>query len=161
TPRHPLRRRRPQGAPRRAVGPRAGAHDLGLGASFVTGWVHHRIGLAGPSCARHIPTYLCGPMAELRIDVWSDIACPWCYVGKRRLESALKDFPHASEVRVVWHSFELDPSAPKERDASVSHAERIARKYGMTTEQAQKSTDRLAATARGEGLSFDFEHIRS
>jgi predicted DsbA family dithiol-disulfide isomerase len=100
-------------------------------------------------------------MAELRIDVWSDIACPWCYVGKRRLERALKEFPHASQVEIVWHAFELDPAAPKERDVSTSHAERIGRKYGMTTEQAQRSIDRLAETARGEGLSFDFEHIRS
>src|SRR5436190_10757883 len=100
-------------------------------------------------------------MAELRIDVWSDIACPWCYVGKRRLEHALAEFPHASHVKVVWHAFELDPAAPKERDPSVSHAERIGRKYGMMTEQAQQSIDRLSETARGEGLAFDFEHIRS
>jgi len=100
-------------------------------------------------------------MAELRIDVWSDIACPWCFVGKRRLERALKEFPHASEVAIVWHAFELDPAAPKERDTSISHAERIGRKYGMTVEQAQRSIDRLSETARAEGLSFDFEHIRS
>jgi predicted DsbA family dithiol-disulfide isomerase len=98
-------------------------------------------------------------MAELRIDVWSDIACPWCYVGKRRLERALQEFPH--EVNVVWHSFELDPSAPKERDASVSHVERIAKKYGMSIEQARKNNQRLTETARGEGLAFDFDHIRS
>jgi predicted DsbA family dithiol-disulfide isomerase len=100
-------------------------------------------------------------MAELRIDVWSDIACPWCYVGKRRFERALKEFPHAEEVAVLWHAFELDPGAPKERDPSVSHAERIARKYGMTVAQAERSTERLVEAGRGEGISFDFEHIRS
>jgi len=100
-------------------------------------------------------------MAQLRIDVWSDIACPWCYVGKRRLERALAEFPHTKEVEVFWHAFELDPAAPKERDPSVSHAERIAKKYGMTIEQARKNSDRLTEIARGEGLSFDFEHIRS
>jgi predicted DsbA family dithiol-disulfide isomerase len=100
-------------------------------------------------------------MAEFRVDVWSDIACPWCYVGKRRLERALKDFPHADEVKVVWHSFELDPSAPKERDPAVSHVERISKKYGISVDQARKNSDRLQATARGEGLAFDFEHIRS
>jgi predicted DsbA family dithiol-disulfide isomerase len=98
-------------------------------------------------------------MAELKIDVWSDIACPWCYVGKRRLEGALKQFPHS--VEVVWHAFELDPAAPKERDPSISHAERIARKYGMSVEQARKSGERLQEVARGEGLAFDFGHIRS
>ncbi len=100
-------------------------------------------------------------MAELRIDVWSDIACPWCYIGKRRLERALEEFPHASHVKVAWHAFELDSGAPGERDNSVSHPERIARKYGMTTEQARQATDWLVETARGEGLAFDFEHIRS
>ncbi len=100
-------------------------------------------------------------MAELRIDVWSDIACPWCYVGKRRLEQALRDFPHAADVEVVWHAFELDPAAPKERDPSVSHAEYIAKKYGISTEQARRNSDRLAGIARSEGLAFDFEHLRS
>ena len=49
---------------------------------------------------------------RLRVDIWSDIACPWCYIGKRRLETALSDFPQKDQVEVVWHSFELDPSAP-------------------------------------------------
>jgi predicted DsbA family dithiol-disulfide isomerase len=97
----------------------------------------------------------------MQIDVWSDIACPWCYVGKRRLERALRDFPHAGEVKVVWHAFELDPAAPRERDPSVSYPERLAKKYGMSVEQARRSNDRLTETARGEGLSFDFEHIRT
>jgi predicted DsbA family dithiol-disulfide isomerase len=98
-------------------------------------------------------------MAELQIDVWSDIACPWCYVGKRRLEGALQEFPH--DVKVVWHAFELDPSAPKERDPSISHAERLAKKYGMSVEQARRNTERLTDVAKGEGLAFDFERIRS
>ncbi len=100
-------------------------------------------------------------MAEMRIDVWSDIACPWCYVGKRRLERALKDFPHADDVKVVWHAFELDPAAPHERDPAVSHTERIAKKYGISAEQARRNSERLRDVARGEGLAFDFEHIRS
>jgi len=100
-------------------------------------------------------------MSALRIDIWSDIACPWCYVGKRRLERALRDFPHQDQVEVVWHSFELDPSAPPERDPKVSHAERLAQKYGISVSQAKQNSERLRETARGEGLSFDFEHIRS
>jgi len=95
------------------------------------------------------------------VDVWSDIACPWCYVGKRRLERALEQFPHAKDVQVVFHAFELDPGAPKERDPAVPHVERLAKKYGMSTAQAQANTDRLCETARGEGLAFDFDHIRS
>jgi predicted DsbA family dithiol-disulfide isomerase len=100
-------------------------------------------------------------MPELQIDVWSDIACPWCYVGKRRLERALREFPHAEEVKVVWHAFELDPAAPPERDPAVSHAERIAQKYGISIERARQNSERLREAARGEGLSFDFERIRS
>src|SRR6187402_1882072 len=100
-------------------------------------------------------------MAELRIDVWSDIACPWCFVGKRRLERALEQFPHAEQVKVTWHAFELDPSAPQERDPSVSHVERIAKKYGISVAQARANSDRLIQVARSDGLAFDFEHIRS
>jgi predicted DsbA family dithiol-disulfide isomerase len=100
-------------------------------------------------------------MSSLELEVWSDIACPWCYVGKRRLETALQRFPHADQVTVTWRAFELDPGAPKQQDSKVSHAERIARKYGMSVAQAQKSTDNLVQVARGEGLTFDFEHIRS
>jgi len=100
-------------------------------------------------------------MPSLKLEVWSDIACPWCYVGKRRLESALKLFPHASDVELVWRAFELDPGAPAERKRDVSHVEFIARKYGMPVAQAQKSTDHLLQLARAEGLSFDFVNIRS
>ncbi len=99
-------------------------------------------------------------MSKLRIDVWSDIACPWCFVGKRRLEAALERFPHAEQVQVVWRAFELDSSAPREADTSKSHAERLAKKYGMSVAQAQSRTDQLKETARGAGIEFDFEHIR-
>jgi predicted DsbA family dithiol-disulfide isomerase len=100
-------------------------------------------------------------MPQLKIDVWSDIACPWCFVGKRRLEAALQQFPHAEQTQVVWHSFELDPAAPRERDPSVSHSERIAKKYGISLEQARLNSERLVQVAKGEGLAFDFEHLRS
>ncbi|MES1175217.1 MAG: DsbA family oxidoreductase [Myxococcales bacterium] len=99
-------------------------------------------------------------MSKLRIDVWSDIACPWCFVGKRRLEAALERFPHADQVEVVWRSFELDSSAPREVDTTKSHAERLAKKYGMSVAQAQSRTEQLKETARGAGIEFDFDHIR-
>ena len=100
-------------------------------------------------------------MPSLKLEVWSDIACPWCYVGKRRLEGALKQFAHASQVELIWRAFELDPGAKAERPRDVSHVEFIARKYGMSVAQAQKSTDHLVELARAEGLSFDFVNIRS
>jgi predicted DsbA family dithiol-disulfide isomerase len=88
----------------------------------------------------------------MRIDVWSDIACPWCYIGKRRLESALGSFEHGDDVEVVWHSFELDPSAP------VPPVERstvaLARKYGGGPEQIAAMQDRVAGLAAQEGLDY-------
>ncbi len=99
-------------------------------------------------------------MSKLRIDIWSDIACPWCFVGKRRLEAALERFAHAGEVEVVWRAFELDSSAPRTLDTTLSHAERLAKKYGMTVAQAQSRTEQLKDTARAAGIEFDFDHIR-
>ncbi len=99
-------------------------------------------------------------MAKLRIDIWSDIACPWCYVGKRRLEQALARFPHRDGVEVVWRAFELDPSAPRVRDPQQGYAERLARKYGTTPAQAQAMIDRMVDTAAADGLALRFDHIR-
>jgi predicted DsbA family dithiol-disulfide isomerase len=99
-------------------------------------------------------------VSKLRIDIWSDIACPWCYVGKRRLEQALERFPHKAEVDVVWRAFELDPSAPRVRDGSQSYAERLASKYGTQPVQAQGMIDRMVDTAAADGLEFRFDRIR-
>ena len=99
-------------------------------------------------------------MAKLRIDIWSDIACPWCYVGKRRLEQALARFSHRAEVEIVWRAFELDPSAPRVRDPAQSYAERLGKKYGTSTVQAQAMIDRMVATAAGDGIAMRFDHIR-
>jgi predicted DsbA family dithiol-disulfide isomerase len=99
-------------------------------------------------------------MAKLRIDIWSDIACPWCHVGKRRLEAALERFPHRDAVEVVWRAFELDPSAPRERDRAVSYSERLARKYGSSVAHAEAMIERMTEVARGDGLDFHFERIR-
>jgi predicted DsbA family dithiol-disulfide isomerase len=100
-------------------------------------------------------------MKKLRIDVWSDIVCPWCYVGKRRLEAALAQFPQREAVEVVWRAFELDPSAPAVRDERVPYAERLARKYGTSVDQAQKMIDRMTEVAAADGLDFRFDRIRS
>jgi predicted DsbA family dithiol-disulfide isomerase len=96
----------------------------------------------------------------LRIDIWSDIACPWCYIGKRHLEQALDKFAHRRDVEIVWRAFELDPSAPRVRDASQTYAERIAKKYGTPPAQAQVMIDRMVDTAAGDGLEFRFDRIR-
>ncbi len=97
----------------------------------------------------------------LRVDVWSDIACPWCYVGKRHLEQALARFRHAGDVRIVWRAFELDPKAPRVSDSKVPHLERIARKYGISIAQAQENRDRLVEIGARDGLELDFDKLRS
>jgi predicted DsbA family dithiol-disulfide isomerase len=93
------------------------------------------------------------------VEIWSDVACPWCYVGKRRFEAALERFEHRDEVHVSWRSFELDPEAPSEREGN--RAERLAAKYGMTVEQAREAEQRLTAVAAEEGLNFRFDVARS
>jgi predicted DsbA family dithiol-disulfide isomerase len=99
-------------------------------------------------------------MKKLRIDIWSDIACPWCYVGKRRLEAALAQFPERASVQIVWRAFELDPSAPRVLSKTVNYAERLAKKYGTSTTQAQGMIDRMTDVARADGLDFHFERIQ-
>lgn len=93
------------------------------------------------------------------VEIWSDVACPWCYVGKRRFEAALEQFEHRDDVRVTWRSFELDPDAPHERTGD--RAERLAEKYGMTVQQAREAEERLTDVAAGEELSFRFDIARS
>ena len=97
---------------------------------------------------------------KLSIEVWSDIACPWCYVGKRRLEHALAQFPHRDSVQLVWRAFELDPSAPALRDSDTPYVERLARKYGTPVPQAQAMIQRIVDTGAAEGLALNFDHIR-
>lgn len=95
----------------------------------------------------------------MHVEIWSDIACPWCHVGKRRFEAALAQFEHRDEVTVTWRSFELDPSAPAERTGDYPAL--LARKYGTTPEQAQQMIDRMTATAAEDGLDFHFERARA
>jgi len=90
--------------------------------------------------------------------VWSDVVCPWCAIGQRRLEAALAGFEHGDEVEVVWRAFELDPSAPLEREGDV--ADHIAGKYGRSREEAQAGLDRMTALAAEDGLDFHFERAR-
>jgi predicted DsbA family dithiol-disulfide isomerase len=95
----------------------------------------------------------------VQIEIWSDIACPWCYVGKRRFEAALAGFEHRDEVEVMWRAFELDPAAPAEREGDL--AERLAEKYGASVEQMRASQAQLTQVAAADGLDFHFDAVRS
>jgi predicted DsbA family dithiol-disulfide isomerase len=88
----------------------------------------------------------------MRVEIWSDIACPWCYVGKARFEKALEAFPHRDEVEVVHRSFELDPGRAKGDIQPV--IKMLTKKYGMSEAQAQAGEDNLGAQAAAEGLAY-------
>ncbi len=95
----------------------------------------------------------------MKVEVWSDVVCPWCYIGKRRLEAALAGFAHRDEVEVIWRSFELDPNAPRVSEGAP--AERLAAKYGMSVDQALAAQEQLRSVARGDGLDFHLADARS
>jgi predicted DsbA family dithiol-disulfide isomerase len=94
----------------------------------------------------------------VNVEIWSDVACPWCYVGKRRFEAALAAFEHRDEVNVTWRSFELDPSAPRERP--VDGATHLAEKYGTSREEALAMQQRMARVGAGDGLEFRHDIAR-
>jgi predicted DsbA family dithiol-disulfide isomerase len=86
----------------------------------------------------------------VKIEIWSDVVCPWCYIGKRRLEHALGDFEHADEVEITWRSFQLNPSTP--RGTAVPTKEYLVQRFGK---QATEMSARVADLARAEGLDFN------
>lgn len=92
------------------------------------------------------------------VEIWSDINCPWCYIGKRRFEAALSEFEHADEVTVTWRSFELDPTAPAEWPGNG--AAMIAEKYGVPLERALEMEQHVTEVAAGDGLEYNLEHAR-
>ncbi|MEA5454946.1 DsbA family oxidoreductase [Sinomonas sp. JGH33] len=93
----------------------------------------------------------------MNIDIWSDIACPWCYIGKRRFEKALADFPHKDQVTVTWHSFQLDPSLPEHYDGT--ELDYLSKRKGMRPDQVSQMFDHVAQVAAGEGLAYDFGSV--
>ncbi|MFJ1705945.1 DsbA family oxidoreductase [Kitasatospora sp. NPDC088346] len=90
----------------------------------------------------------------MRVEIWSDINCPWCYIGKARFEKALERFPHREDVEIVHRSFELDPTAPAEARPVVPL---IAAKYGIGLDRAEAAEQGIAASARDEGLTYRTE----
>jgi predicted DsbA family dithiol-disulfide isomerase len=87
----------------------------------------------------------------VKIEIWSDVVCPWCYIGKRRLEQALSQFEHADEVEIFWRSFQLQPEA--RQDVAVPTLEYLKERFGP---QAAQMTEHVAEVAKGDGLDLDF-----
>lgn len=100
-------------------------------------------------------------MKKLQVDIWSDIACPWCSIGKRRLEAALEKFPHRADVQVHWRAFELNPAAPKSDPSGDSHVAYISKKLGWTESVAKQRLDSMTALAKQDGLDFRFDRIKT
>jgi predicted DsbA family dithiol-disulfide isomerase len=100
------------------------------------------------------------PVVDLlvKVEIWSDVVCPWCAVGKHRFEKALARFPHRDEVEVSFHSFELDPDAPHEPDGDLN--DHLAAKYGMSRAEAEAKHRQMTAMAAEDGWDFHFERAR-
>ena len=95
----------------------------------------------------------------MKVEVWSDVVCPWCYIGKRHFEAALSEFEHRDDVELVWRSFQLDPSAPAISEGDP--VDRLATKYGRSREWALEAQARVTEAAEQAGLEFHLENARS
>jgi predicted DsbA family dithiol-disulfide isomerase len=95
----------------------------------------------------------------MQVEIWSDVVCPWCYLGKKRFERALESFGHRDEVEVTYRSFELDPAAPA--GVTTPTVELLASKYGMDPAQASDSQRQMEQRAAQDGLEFRMEGLRS
>lgn len=94
----------------------------------------------------------------MRIDVWADLVCPWCFIGKRRLQRALQDFysqlTDNDDVHIVHRAFQLDPSASTHSEPTIDH---LAAKYGVSREQAMEMMSEVTKVAAGEGLDYHLD----
>ena len=95
----------------------------------------------------------------VEVEIWSDVVCPWCYVGKRQFEEALGRFDHADQVTVSWRSYELDPTSPREVGMSMDRI--LERKYGMSAQQAEAANRQMTSLAAGVGLEYHLDRVRA
>jgi predicted DsbA family dithiol-disulfide isomerase len=94
----------------------------------------------------------------MKIEIWSDVVCPFCYIGKRHFESALERFEHRDDVEIVWRGFQLDPSMPREVEGDLH--DYLAARKGGTREQAKALNDNVTAMAAAAGLEYDLDSAR-
>lgn len=91
----------------------------------------------------------------MKIEIWSDVVCPFCYIGKRKMEKALKKFPFATHVEIEWKSFQLNPDL--QTNPNISTVEHLAQSKGWSLEQTREISSNVASMAQNEGLTFDFD----
>lgn len=119
--------------------------------------VYHSDSEAPAPAARGITAHSPGLHSHVKIEIWSDVACPWCFIGKRRFEKALEAFPHRDEVDVHWRSYQLDPSIPEHYDGTeLSY---LSERKGMAPEQVRTMFGHVTEQAAGEGLAYDFDTV--
>lgn len=94
----------------------------------------------------------------MKIEVWSDYVCPFCYIGKRKLEKALIETGLKDSAEVIYKSFQLDPNSPETSEHTMASA--VAAKYGISLEEAKASNANIAAAAKEVGLDYDFDAMR-
>ena len=95
------------------------------------------------------------PPRTVTVEVWSDVACPWCFIGKRRFATALRDFPHAEHVEVVWRSYQLSPDTPT--GPGRPEVDALVEMKGLPRDQVQQMFGHVTDVAAGEGLRYDFD----
>lgn len=93
----------------------------------------------------------------MKVEIWSDFVCPFCYIGKRRFEQAMQQLPNREDIEVIFRSFELDPQA--EREMKIDVHDLLAAKYGMTREQAKAANENVANQAKAVGLTYHFDTV--
>lgn len=94
---------------------------------------------------------------KLHIEIWSDVVCPFCYIGKRNMEKALSDFPHSDEISVEWKSYQLDPIFEQDPGQKLNLVESLAKKYNRPAAVIEESQKNIVRTAKEVGLNFDFD----
>lgn len=93
----------------------------------------------------------------MKVEIWSDVMCPFCYIGKRNFEKALNEFSDKNEIEIEWKSFQLDPTIPKLFDRKLNVYEYLAERKGMSLEQSKKMHEHVTETAKKVGLNYDFD----
>ncbi len=93
----------------------------------------------------------------MKVEIWSDIMCPFCYMGKRKFELALAEFEHKDKIEIIWKSFQLHPELKKSTPTDIE--ELIAGKKGIDTNQAKHINEQVAQAGRQVGLNFNFDKV--